>query len=671
MSFDRRELFGELANKIGAEDITDPFELLKRGDEESQKGNHGKAKEFYEKAIATGKAKAERFESNNQHRSAAEMNYARALANLRLNKTEAAMALYSKIGTQLIEGGKNYIELYKEYQDGVILITLGGLVYVLQDRVEDAKNLYLTMINEIEQKGQTGEIQQGLAQLKETLWTVGYIIKAIQDVDHSALQSAQQLISKSIKPNLKKAKVAGMEPLLDEVVNYTLNYFQSQIKLPRIVIRSTIPPEMVANEIFEIKFDIENKGEGEANSLVMEMEFPNDLELVDGSPSVSYEKLVPNQQLTQSYSLRYQTSIEEDREFQLQGKLSYKDMLNNEQVQFIGPIPLEINAKSKKDEFTSILSDKLSKWNEMKEKGFAELIPSELVDSIQTLVDKTKSQIETLIENSQYEKAEAMFSTFDTILEWVEESIREGVVAKRLLDAIKKGQEAYAEEKVREAEEKHNQEMEKTIERINSMKEEEKQEALTKQEAELERKWKQEIENLKAEHQQELDNLKGEHEKQLKMKLIELEEALNEKHRKEIDEINEKNEKGIREIQQEYQNELETKVEEAKQQIEEKYEKQIKELKQSFEEEKRQLIERMTEEKENEIQSLTAKFEVEKEKLKQDLRNEFEEEKEQAINKALEEASESQARAFKVKENEYKEKIAELERRVARLESGE
>ncbi len=669
MSFDRRDLFGELANKIGAEDITDPFELLKRGDEEAQKGNHGKAKEFYEKAIATGKAKAHRFETNNQHRSAAEMNYVQALANLRLNNTEAAMALYSKIGTQLIQGGKNYIDLYKEYEDGVLLITLGGLVYVLQDRVPEAKELYLQMINEIEQKGQSGEIQQGLDRLKEILWTVGYIIKAIQDVDHTALQSAQQLISKTIRPNLKKAKVAGMEPLLNEIVTYTLNYFQSQIKLPKIMISTVIPPEMLVNSIFDISLSIQNDGEGDAHSLSLDFEIPDDLELVDGTSSATFEKLPAGDKIEHKISLRYQTSLEEDRTFDLKAKLTYKDMLNNEQVQFIGPLSLEVTAKSKKDEYMASMTNLREKWTGIKEAGFDDLVPDALVSVVESLIAKKTSDLEKLIEEQQYAYAEQALKDLESIITWSEETLRTGDGFVQLRAALENLREEYAQTKLAEAEEKHKQELESTIDRVNQMKEEEKIHALQEKENELNRKWEKEIENLKLQHEQEINNLKAEHEKNLKFKLTELEEALTQKHRKEMDELNEKNERGIREIQADYQADLEQKVEEAKQQEAAKYEKIIEDLKQAHQEELRQVTERLEEEKQTEIQSLEAKIEVEKEKLRQQLRNEFEEEKAQAIQKAIDEFSENQQRNFQAKEREYQEKIEELNRTIARLES--
>ncbi|RMG43253.1 MAG: hypothetical protein D6732_00340 [Methanobacteriota archaeon] len=671
MSFDRRDLFGELANKIGAEDITDPFELLKKGDEEAQKGNHGKAKEFYEKAIATGKAKAQRFETNNQHRSAAEMNYVQALANLRLNNTEAAMALYSKIGTQLIQGGKNYIDLYKEYEDGVLLITLGGLVYVLQDRVAEAKELYLQMINEVEQKGQTGEIQQGLDRLKEILWTVGYIIKAIQDVDHSALQSAQQLISKTIRPNLKKAKVAGMEPLLNEIVSYTLNYFQSQIKLPKISLSTIIPPEMLVNSIFEVQLSAVNEGEGEAHSITLEFEIPSDLELVDGAASATFDRLSSGEKIEHKLSLRYQTSLEEDRTFDLKAKLSYKDMLNNEQVQFVGPISLEVTAKSKKDEYMALLTSLKEKWDGIKELGFDELIPDALISTVETLISQKSSDIEQLIEEQQYVQADQALKDLETTIKWSEEALRTGESFKELRDAIEKLRNEYAETKLSEAEEKHKQEIEETIDRINKIKEEERIQALQEKEAELNKKWENEIANLKKKHEDEINNLKAEHEKTLKLKLTELEEALTTQHRQQLDELNTKNERGIREIQAEYQADLEKKVEEARQNEAAKYEKMIEDLKQAHEEELRQITERLEEEKQNEIQSLEAKFEVEKENLRQQLRNEFEEEKAQAIQKAIDEFSETQQRNFQAKEREYLEKIEELNRTIARLESRE
>lgn len=671
MSFDRRDLFGELANKIGAEDITDPFQLLQKGDEEAQKGNHGKAKEYYEKAIATGKAKAERFESNNQHRSAAEMNYVRALANLRLNNTEAAMSLYSKIGTQLIQGGKNYIELYKEYEDGVLLITLGGLVYVLQDRVPEARELYLQMISEIEQKGQTGEIQQGIDRMKEILWTVGYIIKAIQDVDHSALQSAQQLISKSIRPNLKKAKVAGMEPLLNEVVTYTLNYFQSQIKLPKISLRTIIPPEMLVNTIFDLGITVTNDGEGEAHSLQLEIESPPDLELVDGSPTVSLERLASGETFDQKISFRYQTNLEEDRTFDFKAKLTYRDMLNNEQVQFIGPLPLEITAKSKKDEFLALLSNLKEKWQSVKDQGFDELIPDDLVANIDQLITSMVNKSEQMINEQQYVEVNQTLEELDFLIDWADKVLRTGEEFKRLRDSIEDLRNKYAEQKLSEAEERHKQEIEETIERISQLKEEEKKQALQSLEDELNKKWQVELDSIKAEHQREMEALKAEHEKNIRFKLNELEETLTAKHRQEMNELNEKNEKGIREIQAEYQADLENKVEEARKAEAAKYEQKIEEMKRAYEEELRQLKERLEEEKENEIQSLEAKIEVEKEKLRQQLRNDFEEEKAQAIQKAIDEFSETQQKAFQAKEREYQEKIDELNQRIARLESRE
>ncbi len=668
MSFDDKELFGELANKIGAEDLTDPGLLLERGDKEKANSNNATAQSFFEKALAASTAKAARLEESSQYRSAAEMNFIGAEANLRLGKTEEAMGLYNKVGEQLLIAGKNYIDMYNEYFDGVLCVTLGSLVNILQGKIDEAKSVYLEYIKKLDEAGESGKLQQGGETLKQTIWSVGYILKALQDTDHEALQNAQQLISTNIKPNLIKAKLSKIAPLLDQVVSYTLNYFQSQIKLPKITHSLTLPNEMLLNQIFDIKMTIGNTGEGDASNLHVTFNLPEDFEILGGKKEISISQVPKNTQEEINLKLRILSSDSEDKVIPFNGKITYQDMLQNDLVSFIGPLDLEIRANSQKDElqkkFTEIKGAIESLFLEVKDQKYPNSFIQNLTNKMNKIFETTESELRV----EHFETVKANLSQLTNEKEWLQELFR-GNSGKMIQEELKSSKEKYANERVSSRESELQSQFDKTKEELIYTKEKEKDAALLSLRNEIEEKNKKLVEGKEKEFEERLKAEEKKYEIKLKQVVNETKERQALEHQQKIEVINNKNEVGIRQIQEEYQNDLKTKVEEIKKQEDIKLEEELRKLKSEHYEELRKLEASLQEEKESEIQNMKAQHANEIDALKNQYSSQHSSDLQEKISFAKDETKAELTRQFQLKEEEYKKEIEGLKHRIAQLES--
>ncbi len=645
----------ELFAKIGAdseEGETDPFKLIQNGDIEYTNGNVGKANTLYTSAVKNGMTKAQKYAEQKQYRSAAEAYYLTSLGYLKLGQKDEAEKLYNTVGEQLMEAANMYINTYEEYSHGVTCAALGGLIYVLLKDYDKAKSVYENTLQSIEKKSAEGKIQIGKESLVQTVWVVGYVLQALQEVSHESLQEAQRLIASQIRPSLSKMKLSGIEPLLNQVVDDVLSHFQDQIKLPSMLISSELPKDIVVNQIFEVKIDLMNTGEGVASNARVELELPSELELVDGDTVKEYQTFEPEQHEQLVLHLRHQTSTPADIKVKLGGKITYFNMLKNQQVQYFGPYEIEINAESKKDKLGREIKAEVEKIEGQQSLRIHEDYPSEFTTMLSNVQKTIVEEVQRKLDNEEYENVPAYIESLQVLRSALSDYFSpDGSKTPEVLGALEKDKENYAESKIQEAIEVKSKEFEETLASERTKFEAEKEAALAAQREETAK----EIEELKAEHQKVLDaqkqELKESFEKEknelieahkiqldemeskmkdeidqntalmdrkLNAKLSEQEEMLREQFNKQLSESNEKNAETVNELRKQFEEEKVHAVEETENRLKSEYEGKIKELTNEYEEKLRLQKEQLIQENELKISQLQSKHEKELLTLKED-----------------------------------------------------
>lgn len=645
----------ELFAKIGADDQegeTDPYKLIQAGDNETMSGNVAKATTLYKSAVTNGMAKAKKFEEQKQYRSAAEAYYLTSLGHLKLGNEEEVETLSAKVGEQLLEAANMYINTYEEYSYGVVCASLAGLIYVLLKDNEKAKSVYEDTLASIENKANEGKIQIGKDKLVQTVWVIGYVLQAIQDVSHEALEEAQRLISAQIRPLLSKMKLAGISPLLDQTVSYVLEYFQEQIKLPNLAVSSQLPNDIVVNQIFEVKIDLMNIGEGIATAVRLELNLPEGLEHVDGNLQQDFEKLDPDQHEQIILHLRYQASTPEDVKVKLGGKITFQDMLKNQQVQFVGPYDVAIFAESKKDKLGRQLKAEFEKAESTESLALHPDYPptfgTMLIDFQKDLVNSVKNELDA----ENYEKIPGALEVLNDVRKELSTYFsKDGSRVSELISSLLEMKEEYAQSKIEEALEIKEKELEERIESLKIKLEDEKNQALEQQKDEFTKA----SEEISAQHKAELTQLRAsltesfekdkeelisshkieleEYEKKIKdeidqntslmdrklnAKLSEQENTLREEFNKQISELNEKNATTVAELRKQFENDKNSSVEELRKQLNADFEEQKKSLISEYEEKLRMQKDQIDQEYELKRSQIESKYKQEIQMLKDD-----------------------------------------------------
>jgi len=645
----------ELFAKIGGDDQegeTDPYKLIQAGDNETTSGNVARATTLYNSAVTNGMAKAKKFEEQKQYRSAAEAYYLTSLGHLKLGNKEEAEKLYVKVGEQLLEAANMYINTYEEYSYGVVCASLAGLIYVLLKDNEKAKSVYESTLESIENKANEGKIQLGKDKLVQTVWVIGYVLQAIQDVSHEALEEAQRLISAQIRPLLSKMKLAGISPLLDQTVSYVLEHFQEQIKLPNLAVSSQLSNDIVVNQIFEVKVDLMNIGEGTATAVRLELNLPEGLEHVDGNLLQDFEKLDPDQHEQITFHLRYQTSTSEDVKVKLGGKITFQDMLKNQQVQFVGPYDIAIFAESKRDKLGRLLKAEFEKAESTESLPLHSDYPAAfgtmLLDFQKDLVNSVKSELDA----ENYEKIPGALGVLHDVRKQLGTYFsKDGARVSELISSLQEMKEEYARSKIEEALEIKEKELEERIESVKIDLEDEKNQALAEQKDEftkaseeirdkhnaglaqlresLTESFEKDKEELISSHKIELevyekkindevDQNTSLMDRKLNAKLSDQEDTLREEFNKQISELNEKNATTVSELRKQFDEDKSSTAEELRKKLTSDFEEQKKSLISEYEEKLRIQKDQIDQEYELKRSQIESKYKQEIQMLKDD-----------------------------------------------------
>ena len=653
------DLKGELFNRIGAQDSSNPMQMLEQGRKEKSEGNQAKAKEIFQGIINNSQTKAAQLAEQKQHRAAAEEFYFVYLAQKELENESEKNEMFTKVIESLEGASKTAID-FGEDNRGITILTLAGMIAILNNNTEQAHQIYNKGLEISNQKPNSKALQK-------LLYSLGYLLDALKNINMGALTEAQGFISHDLKPMLKTAKMTTFDHLLDSIVTDVGNIIGGQVKMPRIEVMNEAPKDLVFNQAYEISIAIENTGEGDATDFNLELNFPEDLELLSGNLKENYGTLKPNDKKDHKLSFRLLTSTADEVQKEISGTITYTDMLGNGRKQFISPFDLVFRSTSKSSEYEKRLKEVSEGMMTDESKG--EFVPSGLVTSVTNLHENVKSHVTEALSNEDFNSVETGMKILEAIGNW-----SQGVLSDS--DAVfKTGVETMLEvreNKVRsEMEEHFKVETEKLIEQHNqSVKEldekfeREKQEEVDRTTTSLTMKHNAEISKIKTDHEDDLQRVNKTVENKFKIQFAQQEEKIRAEAQAELQKKNNEIENGVRQVQEQYAADKDKELAQLRDELTKKYETQISSLKSQFETEKNRISAYAEEEKESALKSLQSKLNQEKQTEIQNLERDMKAKSDHVLSETTGDLTSKHTKELQARD----QKIRELEEKITILE---
>ncbi len=623
------DIRGELFSKLGAESSGNPEEMLSKAVVEFKDGDPIEAKKIFKEIISITTTNALRYETQSQHRAAAQEYYIQAVSYEYMQQTSDRDKNYAKVIDGLLSYAKTALT-FEENEKGITSASLAGLVCIISGNNNRAFEIYNKHMEILKSKNNS----QGLMQI---IYSLGYLLDALKNTNVAALSDAQNFISKDLKPMLSTAKLTGFNNLLKSVVIFTQNVIESRIKMPKILVDTSIPRDILFNDIFEFVLTVENAGEGLATEIKVSLQFPEDIEILSGEKSISYDKLDSNDKKIITYSLRYQTASDiNEITKEIKGNLTYVDMLNNGHKQYIGPLNFEIRSMSKTSEYIEKLNKVKEDYNSLNFENLSPIL-NLLVPAMRNEFDLFVQKLQEEIEKQEFDNADFGFKIVSSLVDVQKSILLEGEISKSIVENVNKQIETAVNSKAEELTAKHTKDKEDAIAKIVLEKNNEKANELDKLKAEMKELHEKQINELKEQNFKELGKINQAHENKLNKHLADLEQSLEAKFVQESNTKSDEFEKTMNELRTHHENELDEIRSKLKKELKDKYTREIDEIRESKDEEIRKINEANEENLENSLNAQKIKLEgiknEEIEAVKRELRTELAREHEGEIDK--------------------------------------
>lgn len=530
------------------------------------------ARDLYMEAIQNFIRAAEDYKDKKQYRKSAEALYYVSQIYKHLGAKEDWKAATNATVEELLNAANDYFSVWNEYDRAIVLVTTSCFFLFLVENFEAAEKHYFEYLSKIQN-------DPGFTFAQQVLYTAGYAIKAVKDIDTQALINAQQLLGSHLKPSLRQLMGDLFLSTLDEAMEKVVKIFRSKIKLPKIIPELKISRDLVINQITDLTILLENEGEGDAYHIQLNVNMPEDIEVVDGNTELQIEKLVAGEKVETKLQIRCMSSTG-DVKADVSANLTFYDQLQTKQSMIVGPYELLFREISISKELRDILAEKVEKVNELQEKvKQTTAYPTELIELMFNNAKKTVEKTEKAIGEEKFDEAKGQIEALEDVKKTFEKMIEE-----EFKDTIITKKEAEIEEKVIHAKNEVEKKLKEEYEtKINEIKEEHRKEIEN-----LKEQLEEEKEKLKAEFKQQLEEekekLKEQLQKEKQEEMKELMTKLDTKHKEELNELKEtltkEKEKELKELERKLEEEKRKALEEQETVLREEFQKQLSKLQQ-------------------------------------------------------------------------------------------
>ncbi|OLS29075.1 MAG: hypothetical protein HeimC2_02700 [Candidatus Heimdallarchaeota archaeon LC_2] len=671
------DLRGELGNRIGVSESGDTLSQLQEGRKEKDQGNLDKANQIFNAIIDKTNQSTTQLLSQKQHRAAAEEFYYQALSYEFMEKVDERRISLSKTVDALQNASHTALN-FGEDKRGITTLTLAGLVALTYGDDTTANAIY-------KQGEAICERKENTEGLKKLLFSLGYLLDAKENNNMAALTDAQGYISSDLKPMLNNSKLTTFNPLLETIVNRVGASVEASVKMPKIEVTTQLPGDLLLNTQYELKILVENKGDGEATNLQVDLSFPSDLELISGEISKNFGNVAGLSEIATQLSFKMGGELNVKKE--ISGTITFTDMLQNNHKKLISPIDLDFRSVSKGSEYNQRIENVSTG---LLVEGLHEELPVSIIESVKTLNGKIKEFIVTSVDNQEFSLADEGLNIYREVINWSNDFMKGNTPEPRVVVEINKIQyrketeltekltKQFGEDKEKAINEKVDQirrdfDLEKqrivdeknfelehqikesdakfkektskmisdhnnSIQDLKSKSEYEKEQAIGEATVQLKQDFETEKQQIKLDHETEIGKLTRTQDNKVRLEITQLESKLKEEANVEIQKKNVEVENAIRELQTQNISELEAQADRLRKELTLKYTTDIEELKGQLQTQEDRLVGHAVEEKESALRALKNKLEqekdVENENMKRELKDGYDFDVSEQVSKA-------------------------------------
>ena len=666
------DLRGELGNRIGVSESGDTLSQLEEGRKEKEQGNLDKANQIFNAIIDKTNQSTTQLLSQKQHRAAAEEFYYQALSYEFMEKVDERRISLSKTVDALQNASHTALN-FGEDKRGITTLTLAGLVALTYGDDTTANAIY-------KQGEAICERKENTEGLKKLLFSLGYLLDAKENNNMAALTDAQGYISSDLKPMLNNSKLTTFNPLLETIVNRVGASVEASVKMPKIEVTTQLPGDLLLNTQYELKILVENKGDGEATNLQVDLSFPSDLELISGEISKNFGNVAGLSEIATQLSFKMGGELNVKKE--ISGTITFTDMLQNNHKKLISPIDLDFRSVSKGSEYNQRIENVSTG---LLVEGLHEELPVSIIESVKTLNGKIKEFIVTSVDNQEFSLADEGLNIYREVINWSNDFMKGNTPEPRVVVEINKIQyrketeltekltKQFGEDKEKAINEKVDQirrdfDLEKqrivdeknfelehqikesdakfkektskmisdhnnSIQDLKSKSEYEKEQAIGEATVQLKQDFETEKQQIKLDHETEIGKLTRTQDNKVRLEITQLESKLKEEANVEIQKKNVEVENAIRELQTQNISELEAQADRLRKELTLKYTTDIEELKGQLQTQEDRLVGHAVEEKESALRALKNKLEQEKDVENENMKRELKDDLDSSTNK--------------------------------------
>ena len=502
------------------------------------------AKDLYMEAVRGFIHASEDYKDKKQFRKSSENLFYVAQIYKQLNAKDDWVAATKAIVEDLINAAQEYL-LWSDYNKAVVLISSACFFLFSIEDFTTAEQLYSQYISQIQN-------DPGFTSAQQILYAAGHAIKAVKEIDTQALINAQQLVGNQLKPGLNQIMGDLFFPAIDSAVDTVVKKFRSKIKLPKIVPELKISKDLVLGNPTSLVITVENEGKGNAFNIQLQLNLPEEIELLDGLKDFIIEDLPAQQSIDNKLLIRCLSATGESTH-EISATIIYYDQLQTKQTMMIGPHELIFREKSLVNELEKSITELKTLSDEYYQKlVHTTLLPEEVCEEIYEIVPIILKRSEEEMKSENFDIVQANIEIIKSI-----HQIADNLMKEKFVNSIKETQNQKIEEKVREAMTTLKEELEQSYEERS---EQMKQELLLQKETEI-------------------TNIQEQLRKQKDAELEELMAKLNEGHEKELDEarqeIRKEMEKELEEYNLKFENEKKQALEEQEALLRDEFQKQL------------------------------------------------------------------------------------------------
>jgi len=305
---------------------------IKAAEALEQRGDSTGAEKLYQQAAATFSKAAEKYRASKSFKNAA-LNMTSAGDILSdMGQSVQAIAAYSQAADDLYAAAGEHLMWGEntETKKGATLAMAGSMIYIMIGKEVDGFHRAKTFSAENASKMMFPDVVR-LSQIPQMLES------AIQSVDVNAFAAAENAVVTELKTALASSGAQEFSKYVDKGLDMVREILRGKLKVPKIIMKLSLPIDMTFVEQFPLRVIIQNVGDGAATKLRTEWHIDEGLDHISGDKTKTISSLPPGESATFEINAKSSQELMGVKEYSILVRGSYMDELNTEYSLQAGP----------------------------------------------------------------------------------------------------------------------------------------------------------------------------------------------------------------------------------------------------------------------------------------------------------------------------------------------